>query len=116
MIKVDTNRALKDFKDFDKRVQAKMLDVLDTTALMVESRAKGKLKADGHWITGRLASSIHVVTKGDDIQISLTPLERAVGSNVVYAASIEFDHDSYLHYANMKERNRFQREIGKAIK
>lgn len=115
MIKVDVNSANKQFRNYDKKVESKLMNVLDTSALMVESRAKTKLKSDGHIITGRLFSSIHVVTKDSDIQISLKPTERAVGTNVVYAPYIEFEHDSFLHWANMKERERLQREVKKVL-
>ncbi len=116
MIKVDVNSANKDFDSFDKKVQKKLIKILDTTVLIVESRAKVKLKTDKHWITGNLASSVHVIKKGDEIPVKLKKMERAVGTNTVYAAKIEFEHDSYLHYANMKERANFQRQVSKAIK
>lgn len=114
MITVNTNSAIKDFKRYDKKVDSKVMQVLDNTALMVETRAKRKLRTDGHIITGNLFSSIHVIKKGDDIPVKLTKYERGVGSNVVYAAYIEYEHDSYLHWANMKERKRFIADIKKA--
>lgn len=115
MIIVNTDTAIRQFNKYDKKVQDEVMQILDTSALMVETRAKRKLTSDGHIITGRLRSSVHVIKKGDEIPLSLKPLERAVGTNVVYAGYIEFNHDSYLHYANMKERNRLVREIRKTL-
>ena len=84
--------------------------------------AQLKLKSDEHIKTGRLWNSIYVQTPGQKFAdkdgnkaqyaddegenydaemkgIGLKHNEGAVGTNVVYSAKIEFDHDSYLYYA-----------------
>jgi len=101
--------------------------------------AQQKLKADSHIVTSRLRNSIYVQTPGqkfadksnnpasysDDVGgsfdaemkgIGLKHNEGAVGTNVGYSASIEFDHDSFLYYG-MKHADidRMGKDIAKEL-
>jgi phage gpG-like protein len=66
----------------------------------IETKAKQKLTADGHIDTGRLRASIMT-----DIADNHNNIKGEVGTNVPYAAKIEFRYDSYLGYAFETEKN-----------
>lgn len=92
-------------RQFQKEADKAVKKGVDRTALAVETDAKKKLKSDGHWITGRLGSSIHAETqpnqsfnysdgKGNSYNGSLEEKiakdEAIVGTNVHYGPHIEF--------------------------
>ena len=101
--------------------------------------AQQKLKSDKHIVTSRLRNSLYVQTPGQKFAnqpdnrgtysdnkgmaydaemkgIGLKDNEGAVGTNVIYSASIEYDHDSYLYWA-MKNADvdRMGRDIAKEL-
>jgi hypothetical protein len=120
-IEVDTvsyNGLREDLKRFGEGARLAIKRAVDFTGLRVETIAKERLKglrgSLKHWITGRLASSVHYETKdknsfkpgryseGQDGKLDETvtnELECIVGTNVVYGPKIEFEYDSYLGYA-----------------
>jgi len=125
---------------FNKEIDKAIKRGVDRTALVIETGAKKKLKADGHIITGRLFSSIHAETKegqsfnyktksGASFDGSLGQKiaadEAVIGTNVEYAPCIEygtknFSGDSFLGYAALQQKeklkDRIQQEINKVIK
>lgn len=66
----------------------------------IETKAKQKLTSDGHVDTGRLRSSINTKITDSNYHIN-----GDVGTNVPYAAKIEFRYDSYLGYAFETEKS-----------
>lgn len=90
------------------------------TALFMETIAKQRLKGEfgskKHWITGRLASSVHAEMKrlntfkaikdskpsDGNLNQQLGELDAAIGTNVEYANKIEFEYDSYMIYAKIQ--------------
>lgn len=106
----DTIVALKTFgKDAEKALKR----AVDGTALNIESDAKKKLKNDRHWITGRLATSVHAEKKPNEnhgeysLNERFGDLEAIVGTNVVYAASIEFGSKPHIIEPKNKKFLRF---------
>jgi phage gpG-like protein len=113
---------LRKFKsDTDKGLRK----ALAKTGLKIQSAAKLRLKQMRHYITGRLASSIHSEVKEGyltdagqiggtvyDYEAEVTKesfdgtlgeraedFEVLVGTNVEYATKIEMQYDSYLRFA-----------------
>lgn len=107
-------------RDFEKKSGEALMTAIKLTGLRIESASKTRLRERKHWITGRLASSIHSEVKegvvGQTLTVSrakhkysdekgnsydgafnepLGDLELAVGTNVKYAGAIE--HGSSPH-------------------
>lgn len=103
------------------------------TGLSIESDAKrrlnGQLGSARHWITGRLASSVHTEAKGQnsfkgesaseasDSSFGIQPdeLEVYVGTNVAYAPKIEFEYDSFIEFATLKRSPELTKNIEKEL-
>jgi hypothetical protein len=75
-----------DFKGYEKEAKEAIDIAVWTTAAMIESDAKKRLRgmfgSAKHWITGRLADNIYNRKVAD--------MEKVVGTDVVYAPYIEF--------------------------
>ena len=119
-IEVDKSSAdlvKKGLRKFDGDIKQAIISAVHATALRIESVAKlrlrGALGSAKHWVTGRLASSVHTEMKGVNtfkagqssqsgdgrLGVNIGELEAAVGTNVEYADKIEFNYDSFLRYA-----------------
>lgn len=134
-----TNEVMTDLRQFGKEGKKAIKKGVDKTAAKVNKDAKLKLRSDGHIITRRLSSSIHVESKqgeqynySDDtnkqyngsLSEKIDDTEAIVGTNVHYAPYIEFgtkyfSGDSYLEYAAIKnEKTLFENltdELNKLI-
>lgn len=117
-------------RKFGKDAERAIKDVVDRTALAIETDAKEKLKADGHIVTGRLRGSIHAELKNsasytykDDhgktfdgaLKQQMTKLEAVAGTNVSYAPKIEFNYDSFLRWAAEKQKPLFVKRMQEAL-
>lgn len=122
---------------FGGDVKKAVISALHATGLEIESIAKmrlnGLLGSARHWVTGRLASSIHTEMKGVNtfkgiaeskpgdgrLGVNIGEMEAAVGTNVEYADKIEFDYDSYLRFAGEKAGRNLvkqgEKEINKQV-
>ena len=118
-----------------------MIKSADKVGLLIQSAAKLRLKEMKHYITGRLASSIHSEVKEgivqDNGEVSATtfdykaevsgemfdgtlheeiaPLELIVGTNVEYAEKIEVKYDSYLRFAAELGDSQLQKYVTEQI-
>ena len=110
-VTVDTisyNNLQKDLKEYGIGVGKALMNAALFTGLRIgtiaKQRLKGMLGSAKHWITGRLASSVHMEAKGvntfkpeqgseagdGNLNEPIAEQEVIVGTNVVYAARIEF--------------------------
>ena len=106
-------QALKEYdKDSEGAIMRAILLLGKNIEVGAKMRLNGMLGSAKHWVTGRLANSIHTETKTvntyGEIKIGKSPevtgandgnlgipvgeLEAVVGTNVEYAADIEFGH------------------------
>ena len=92
----------------------KAMDMVVKLLYDIKLLAQQKLKVDGHIVTSRLRNSIFVKSKrqGDtssysddegrlfsrDLDVQLSDMEGAVGTDVDYAAKIEYQYDSYIYW------------------
>lgn len=117
-------------RKFGKDAEKVIKNVVDRTALAIETDAKEKLKADGHIVTNRLRASIHAELKNgaahtykDDggktfdgvLKQQMTELEAVTGTNVSYGPKIEFNYDSFLRWAAEKQKPLFIKRIQEAL-
>lgn len=108
---------------FGKEAEKVIRDVINRTALAIETDAKMKLKSDGHIITSRLRSSVHAETiSGQKYTYSdsdgksydgalgekLENLEAVAGTNVEYAGAIEFGTGPHLILPKNKKALKFE--------
>lgn len=102
-------------------------------ALNIETDAKlrldGRLGSARHWVTGRLASSVHSEVKGDNsftpipesgtgdgsFGIPMQDLEVYVGTNVNYGPKIEFEYDSFINFSVTKNTPKLSEYIEKEL-
>jgi len=111
----------------------KAVDAIKTavmrTALAIESDAKhrlnGMLGSAKHWVTGRLASSVHTEMEGlnsfdpiadsksgdESLGVPFEEMEGIVGTNVEYAEKIENDYDSFLRFAGERQEKNFKKRV-----
>lgn len=138
-IEVDKSSAdlvKKGLRKFDGDIKQAIISAIHATGLRIESvaklRLKGALGSAKHWVTGRLASSVHTEMEGvntfeadqssqsDDgsLGVDIGEMEAAVGTNVEYAQDIE-DLDSFLRYAGENQSRELVRkgmeEINKMV-
>ena len=104
----EVNRSL---RDYGKRAGRALMDAILKTGLAIETDAKSRLKGElgsaKHWITGRLATSVHMESKemnsfrmeshasklsDGTLRVAIADDEAVVGTNVKYASDIEFGH------------------------
>ena len=101
-------------KAIDKAVKSTSLFIAKTA----KQRLHGMLGSAKHYITGRLATSIHPQYKSGESFSYTAPgtnenfdgtlgeevgeLEAIVGTNVEYAPKIEFEKDQFLGYAGLQ--------------
>ena len=133
MIKIEIEgqaELMKDFEQYEKEAQKALVQATLIIANKVRNdsitRLKGGLGSAKHWITGRLQSSIHIQKKGDEsysykddnnqsfeggIKTEIAVGEVIVGTNVEYAANIEFNKDSFLNYAAVRNAPKFKTEL-----
>ena len=130
--------ALRDFKAESDKM---LMDAFIKVGLDIQSAAKLRLKEMRHWVTGRLASSIHsevregCVLPGGKIggttyeytaevtgerfdgtlHEEIAPLELIVGTNVEYAEKIEVKYDSYLRFAAELGDSQLQKYVTEQI-
>ena len=123
---IDT--VLKSFDEYGVAAAKALGNAIYRTALNIESDAKrrlnGQLGSAKHWITGRLASSVHTeikgknsfegvkTSKGEDGSFGLPvdDLEALVGTNVVYGPNIE-RLDSFVVFATNKRSPELPKKI-----
>jgi len=131
-IEVDTisyNGLIDDLKNYGKSAISAVKRAVDFTGLRVETIAKQRLRGEfgsrKHWITGRLASSVHYETKGKNsfkpvkdsqagdgnLNETIGDLECVVGTNVDYGPKIEFEYDRFLGYAAEQGEKIFEKRI-----
>jgi hypothetical protein len=135
--KASADLVKKGLRKFKGDMRQAVIAAIHATGLRIETIAKmrlnGTLGSPRHWVTGRLASSVHTEMKGVNtfkpikdskmgdgrLGVNIGELEAAVGTNVEYADKIEFDYDSFLRYAGENQSNelvkRGQQEINKQI-
>lgn len=110
----------------------KAMDMVVKLLYDIKLLAQQKLKVDGHIVTSRLRNSIFVKSKrqGDtssysdkegrlfsrDLDVQLSDMEGAVGTDVDYAAKIEYQYDSYLYWAAKNvDMNRRAKELSQEL-
>ena len=117
------------FKKYGKDATKAVMNAVNRTGLSIESDAKRRLRgllgSAKHWITGRLASSVHMETKKENtfnpikdsktkdgsLGVKIGELEAVVGTNVEYADKIEFDYDSFIRFAAERNEPKFQKTM-----
>ena len=122
----DVNKSLRQYGQ--KAVDAIKTAVM-RTALAIESDAKrrlnGQLGSAKHWVTGRLASSVHTEMEGlnsfdpivdsksgdESLGVPFEEMEGIVGTNVEYAKKIENDYDSFLRFACERQGKNFKKRV-----
>ena len=128
------NDVNKSFRDYGKKAAKALKDAILLTGYAIVSDAKnrlnGRLGSAKHWITGRLASSVHVESKGvnsfkmeskdsevkdGSLGVSIADDEAVVGTNVHYAPKIEFDYDSFLRFAGERQEKKFAQRVTKEL-
>ena len=128
-------------RDFKAESDLAIMKAFKKVGLLIQSAAKLRLKEMKHYITGRLASSIHSEVKEgivhDNGEVSATtfdykaevsgemfdgtlheeiaPLELIVGTNVEYAEKIEVKYDSYLRFAAELGDSQLQKYVTEQI-
>jgi len=127
----EVNRSL---RDYGKRAGRALMDAILKTGLAIEtdakSRLKGELGSGKHWITGRLATSVHMESKemnsfrmeshasklsDGNLRVAIADDEAVVGTNVEYAPKIEFDYDSFLRFAGERQEKKFAQRVTKEL-
>jgi len=116
-------------KQYGRRAIKAITDGIKRTALAIETDAKrrlnGQLGSAKHWITGRLAASVHTEMEGlnsfdavaeskqkdSNLQETVSDMEGIVGTNVEYADKIEFDYDSFLRFAAERQSRKFSKRV-----
>ena len=124
---IDT--VLKGFDQYGVAAAKALMNAIYRTALNIESDAKrrlnGQLGSAKHWITGRLASSVHTEIKGKNsfegvkdsepgdrsFGLRVDDLEALVGTNVSYGPRIETDYDSFIIFATNKRSPELPQKI-----
>lgn len=123
----------KSFKDYGKDAVEAIKRGVMRTALAIETDAKRRLRGElgsaRHWITGRLAASVHTEMEGENtfekkqesksgdgkLGVNVGGLEAAVGTNVEYADKIEFEYDSFLRFAGERQQRKFPKRVEEEI-
>lgn len=123
----------KSVKQYGKKAIEAFKRAMMRTALAIESDAKkrlrGRLGSAKHWVTGRLASSVHTEMKGENtfkackdsksrdgsLNIPYDDMEGIVGTNVEYAEKIENDYDSFLRFAAERQQKNFPKRVEEEI-
>jgi hypothetical protein len=123
----------KSLKEYGVHAAKALMDAIYRTALAMETDAKrrlnGQLGSAKHWITGRLASSVHAEVKGKNtfaatkasegrdgsFGLPIDDLEALVGTNVVYGPNIEFGFDSFIQFAATKQSPELPKRIEKEL-
>lgn len=124
------NKLISDLERKSSRSKKIVDNEINRAGINVETKAKQKITADGHIVTGRLRSSIHLENSkttgfkysdkdGHVYDGSFSekpgPLGVYVGTNVTYAPKIE-EIDSYLFSSFESEKklliDRLQKELG----
>lgn len=116
-------------QDYGIEATKALMRGLWATALQIESDAKrrlnGQLGSAKHWITGRLASSVHSEARGQNtfkgnkasmqvdtsFGLPIDDLEVVVGTNVNYAPKIEFEYDSFIQFSTNKNAQNLTKNI-----
>lgn len=110
----------------------KAMDMVVKLLYDIKLLAQQKLKVDEHIDTSRLRNSLFVKSKrqGDtssysdregrlfsrDLDVQLSDMEGAVGTDVDYAAKIEYQYDSYLYWgAKNVDVNRRAKELSQEL-
>ena len=124
-----------DLKKYGIAAKKAINNAVKATALFIrktaQQRLHGLLGSAKHYITGRLATSIHAEYKSGEtfsytapeskltfdgsLNQDLEELEAVVGTNVEYAAKIEFEKDQYLGYAAQQGSKYFEERIIKEL-
>ena len=122
-----------DMRKFGRESLQAIKNAVYTTGLGIATIAKGRLNGSlgsvRHWVSGRLASSVHMETKGTntftpikdsqagdgELNIPFEEDEAIVGTNVEYAPKIEFEYDSFLRFAGENKEPEFVKEAEKSL-
>lgn len=126
-------RVTTSFEKYGVESAKALMNAIYRTALSMESDAKlrlnGQLGSARHWITGRLASSVHAETNAKNsfkgineseasdgsFGIPIDDLEALIGTNVVYGPKIEFEYDSFIQFAATKQSAELPKRIEKEL-
>lgn len=120
-----------DLKKYGIEAKKAINNAVKSTALYIQKIAKqrlhGMLGSLKHYITGRLATSIHPQYKSGEsfsytapesgesfdgtLSESVGELEAIVGTNVEYAPKIEFEKDQFMGYAGLQGEKYFEDRI-----
>lgn len=110
------DKTIKALDRFGRDAKKTIKDVVNATALAIETDAKRKLKEDGHISLhgGRLIASVHAEktpyeSRGQDsLNTDFGELEAIAGTNVVYAPHIEFGTKPHVIVPKNKKTLAFQ--------
>jgi len=126
---VNLEEVKKSFRKYGKDAGKAVIRAVNKAGLNIESDAKRRLKgllgSARHWVTGRLASSVHTEMKGENtfvpikdsksgdsnLGVQTGETEAVVGTNVEYASKIEFDYDSFIRFAAERNEPKFQKLV-----
>jgi hypothetical protein len=126
-------RVTTSFEKYGVAAAKALMNAIYRTALSMESDAKlrlnGKLGSARHWVTGRLASSVHAETNAKNsfkginesepsdgsFGVPIDDLEALIGTNVVYGPKIEFEYDSFIQFAATKQSPELPKRIEKEL-
>ena len=127
------NLVNKSLKQYGVEAAKALMDAIFLTAIEMETDAKkrlnGQLGSAKHWITGRLASSVHAEVKGKNtfngtnasepadgsLGVPVGDLEAIVGTNVEYGPKIEFGYDSFIQFASVKNAPNLPKWVTKKL-
>ena len=138
------NKVIWALRDFGKKADKAVQDVVNRTSIAIEVDAKNKLKDDGHIITSRLRSSIHAEVRGGylrgtedrvitrmggfrytdkdgnsydgDLKEPIGEFEALAGTNVEYAAAMEFGSKGHTIYPKNGSLLAFQMSTATSLK
>ena len=128
------NNVLKDYKTYGVKAAKALWNGLTRTAFAVETDAKrrltGELGSARHIVTGRLRASVHTEFKGENsykgigaskpsdanLNTPVGDLEAIVGTNVEYAQKIEFDYDSFMQFAGLRQAKQLPKRVEEELK
>jgi len=91
---------------FSIRKKKAIMDLVSETALNIETEAKKNVPVD----TGRLKSSIRILAK------AISGLGVEVGTEVDYAAKVEYTNKAYLNPAAESERRKYDKKLKNILK
>jgi phage gpG-like protein len=122
-------RVNNDFKKYGVKAAQALKDAIAAVAFEMETHAKdrlrGNLGSERHIVTARLMTSVHTEMKGDNsfkpiqtseagdgsFNIPIGESESLIGTNVEYANNIEYNYDSFIRDAAVKQGAKLPQRI-----